>query len=275
MKRLITVIGILLTLLAGPSWAVEPINLALAPAILGGAGAGVAAATSFCQDSTHLGDSTEVIFCESFDNTSAHYCVGSSGDNNCFYTYADVEGVPGTIDWTTTTGKLEGTYSFSSSSSALWYTPNPTFAAQSEVWLTWKVTLSETGSPSSLYNPRFLVGNATQAYIRMVWDGDMHRWGVSCGDKDANDCSGGDATVHEGTYYIKLHYKAGTGNAEIHSYYSTAAAPSTWITGGSRTIATGAAVTQVAVGGFVNAATTIIDCIQVRASDISDPSCGP
>ena len=43
MKRLITVIGILLTLLAGPSWAVEPINLALAPAILGGAGAGVAA----------------------------------------------------------------------------------------------------------------------------------------------------------------------------------------------------------------------------------------
>lgn len=44
MKRLITVIGILLTLLAGPSWAVEPINLALAPAILGGAGAGVAAA---------------------------------------------------------------------------------------------------------------------------------------------------------------------------------------------------------------------------------------
>lgn len=44
MKRLITVIGILLTLLAGPSWAVEPINLALAPAILGGAGAGAAAA---------------------------------------------------------------------------------------------------------------------------------------------------------------------------------------------------------------------------------------
>lgn len=43
MKRLITVIGILLTLLAGPSWAVEPINLALAPAILGGAGAGAAA----------------------------------------------------------------------------------------------------------------------------------------------------------------------------------------------------------------------------------------
>lgn len=50
MKRLITVIGILLTLLAGPSWAVEPINLALASAILGGAGAGVAAAS--CSVST-------------------------------------------------------------------------------------------------------------------------------------------------------------------------------------------------------------------------------
>ena len=47
MKKLISIIGVLLSLLAGPSWAVEPINLALAPAILGGAGAGVAG-VSYC-----------------------------------------------------------------------------------------------------------------------------------------------------------------------------------------------------------------------------------
>ena len=208
MKRLITVIGILLTLLAGPSWAVEPINLALAPAILGGAGAGGAAAPAGCCGGTSY------LLCENFDGSSACYS-GDATYNICDGTWTAIGSPTFVFNYATSPAPLEGSYSVHLASTTETGTGYSKSFTENDTVHFFYIFNAHKRSAASL-SAKILAADDT---VLMTVSNAGYEWSIYCGT-----ILGYSTTMAvDTTYYVWGDYTKGNGvnTAVCHLFHST------------------------------------------------------
>lgn len=191
---------------------------------------------------------------EVFDGSS--YCYGSSGDQNCSFTWTNYDTAP---DWNYSAAPLQGTYSAEMGGASVAFWKDVTGA--SEYYVAFMFNIHNVTDDTSPVQFRDSGGNILcQTYI-------------GSGAIGARQAGGTNSTTIaislDTTYYVKLRGKAGSGaNAECQIYLSTNG--TTWTSTQTSTDGTWTAnIEKLVFQGRASVTPEVVDDIRLYTGDIS------